>query len=409
MSNARSPRDVCSTTIGISGLIASRLLAAWGPDFHSRTTFLLLRSPKLLSGFRQVDGDSLHSGHHLVKRLAEPEVSANLLEIPALPQALRNLVGVLADMVGLITDELFDFLVAHFDVELVGNRVEDELTLERAIGLVLQAGDHLLLGLAGHRQIGLGRNAPLRERADERHPELGRPALDERLHSLYVRGGHQPIDSGLAELDLELAGELLVQARLDVATELGQGLELARGARKLVVEWRKHLLLDLLDRHLNRARPILVEGDLDRLRLPRRHSDEGLLDLVDEATHSDLSNVVELSRNSIALDVEDDGVAGLNRAAVDRRELGDGLPHALELEVHEVGRDRGLHRGNLELRPVGDVRLRQHGHRGREAEGIALGGQVLHLDLGARDGTDAGGLGRVPKPAGEGAAQNFLP
>src|ERR671911_2927753 len=159
MSKARSPRDVCSTTIGINGLIASRLLAAWGPDFHSRSTFLLLRSPKLLSCFRQFDGDPLHSGDDLVERLAEPKVSPNLLEIPALAQALRDLVGVLAHVLGLIAYELFDFLVAHLDRELVGDGVEDELALERVIGLVLQAGDHLLLRLAGHRQIGLGRNA----------------------------------------------------------------------------------------------------------------------------------------------------------------------------------------------------------------------------------------------------------
>ena len=33
MSNARSPREVCSTTMGISGLIVL-LLASWGPEFR---------------------------------------------------------------------------------------------------------------------------------------------------------------------------------------------------------------------------------------------------------------------------------------------------------------------------------------------------------------------------------------
>src|SRR5688500_15645422 len=127
MSKARSPRDVCSTTIGISGLMLLRLLAAWGPNFHSRSTFLLLRSPKLLSGFRQVDGDSPHPRHHLVERLAHAKVGPQLLQIPALAQAPADLAGVLPGLVGLLPNQLVDFLVAHLDRQFVSDSVQDEL------------------------------------------------------------------------------------------------------------------------------------------------------------------------------------------------------------------------------------------------------------------------------------------
>ncbi len=58
----------------------------------------------------------------------------------------------------------------------------------------------------------------------------------------------------LPELGVELDLELVVKAFLDVGAQLVERLELRGRARKLVVERRQHLLLDLLDRNGDRCR-----------------------------------------------------------------------------------------------------------------------------------------------------------
>ena len=61
------------------------------------------------------------------------------------------------------------------------------------------------------------------------------------------------VDGVRAEGVLDLGLELLAETALDVGAQLGQRVELARRARELVVELGQHLLLDLLDRDLDRA------------------------------------------------------------------------------------------------------------------------------------------------------------
>src|SRR5512146_810728 len=80
MSNARSPREVCSTTIGTNGLIASSLLAAWGPQFRAGLRLLLLRRPDALARLVQVGRDRLHLGRDPVERLLEAEVVADAVD-----------------------------------------------------------------------------------------------------------------------------------------------------------------------------------------------------------------------------------------------------------------------------------------------------------------------------------------
>src|SRR6266567_5956377 len=98
MSNARSPREVCSTTIGMFGLIGfSLLLAAGGPQLFRRLLRLLLLfllgSPNRLASFRLSGRDRLDVGGDPVDRLLEAQVGAD-----AVCAAPRN--------------ELFDVLVA---------------------------------------------------------------------------------------------------------------------------------------------------------------------------------------------------------------------------------------------------------------------------------------------------------
>src|SRR5437870_2673649 len=80
MSNARSPRDVCSMTIGINGLIrfAPPSLSG-GPDFRL-DRLLLLRRPQLLPRPCELDGDPLHLRGDPVEGAAQPKVLTQLVE-----------------------------------------------------------------------------------------------------------------------------------------------------------------------------------------------------------------------------------------------------------------------------------------------------------------------------------------
>src|SRR5712692_6163638 len=125
MSNARSPREVCSTTIGIRGLMRS-LLAGWGPQFLLGRRAILLRSPDALTRRfllcalgRLLLGDRLDLGDDPVERLAQADALADAVGA-ALGEELVN-VGLLlacAEQLGA------DLLVGHVQPELVGDRLE---------------------------------------------------------------------------------------------------------------------------------------------------------------------------------------------------------------------------------------------------------------------------------------------
>src|SRR4051812_38765292 len=82
MSKARSPRDVCSTTIGTNGLIA--LLTSRCPEFRlagrSLLLLLLLRRPQLLARLGELGVDPLHLTGDAVERLAQAQVLLQALE-----------------------------------------------------------------------------------------------------------------------------------------------------------------------------------------------------------------------------------------------------------------------------------------------------------------------------------------
>src|SRR4051794_39461540 len=83
MSKARSPREVCSTTIGIRGLM-SLLLARRGPKLLlGRGAFLVRRPDALTRGLllralgRLLLRDRRHLGRDPVERLAHPDAVAD--------------------------------------------------------------------------------------------------------------------------------------------------------------------------------------------------------------------------------------------------------------------------------------------------------------------------------------------
>src|SRR5215210_8799535 len=108
------------------------------------------------------------------------------------------------------------------------------------------------------------------ERLAEAVQELACARLDERPADLHVRGLDERVDGGRAELRVGLLLEHLAHALLEIGAQPVERVELARGARQVVVEIRQQLLLELL--HLNRRLRGRAVGllEVDLLRLARR-------------------------------------------------------------------------------------------------------------------------------------------
>src|SRR5207249_7500282 len=139
----------------------------------------------------------------------------------------------------------FDLLVADLDPELVGRGLEHELSRDRLARLGANALLELLRRAASQLEVHLRGDPPPFERAEQAREQLARATLDERPVGVDVGGLDERVDSRRPEGALRGVLRLLAQARLDLAAELVERLELARGAREVVVERRQHLLLDL--------------------------------------------------------------------------------------------------------------------------------------------------------------------
>ena len=97
--------------------------------------------------------------------------------------------------------------------------------------------------------------------------------VDERAAGLDAGRLDELVDGGGADGALDLLLDLLAEAGLDVRAKLVERVELARGARQLVVERRQHLLLELLDGELDRPGLVLGALEANLLALARGHPD----------------------------------------------------------------------------------------------------------------------------------------
>src|SRR3954451_23080905 len=156
MSKARSPRDVCSTTMGISGI--SSLLATWGPKFRCLRRLLLLGRPDALTRLVQLRRDRLHLGGDAVERLLHAQVVADAVGATLGDEGLDVVVR-LAGLAQLVAD----LVVGHLQVELVSDRFKDQLAPDRQRRLGRQALVQLLDRLSRQLEIGTRVDAKLLE------------------------------------------------------------------------------------------------------------------------------------------------------------------------------------------------------------------------------------------------------
>src|SRR5437867_2589944 len=127
MSNERSPREVCSITIGINGLISGWLLAAGGPQFRLLCLFFLVGCPNSFADRRLLGRDALDLGGDAVEGAGEPHALAFGVVGARGARLLDDLVALLEA----VAERLIDLLVGNLDSEPVGHGLENELAGDR--------------------------------------------------------------------------------------------------------------------------------------------------------------------------------------------------------------------------------------------------------------------------------------
>ena len=160
------------------------------------------------------------------------------------PDVGDHLVGILAGLLGLLANERFDVVVGDLDAGALSDRFERELAGDRLRGLGAQLARQELRRLARCHEVRLGRDPAPSERADEAVQQLPGAGFDERPRSDDTRLGDEPVDGGRAVCRVDLLLERDADAAFDVAAQLSERVELARGARQLVVDRGQHLLAD---------------------------------------------------------------------------------------------------------------------------------------------------------------------
>ena len=170
----------------------------------------------------------------------------------------------------------------------------------------------------------------------------------------------QLVDRGDPERRVDLGVELLAQRPLDARAQLRDRVELARRARELVVDLRQDLLLHLAHGDLDvRARPS-ASGKSTCFVSPAVAPIRADSMLGSEPSTAELDDRVRL-RLAVGVDeVDEERVAGLSGAVAGRRELRHRVAQCFDLGVDRLLRHLDLRAGNLERRPVDELRERLH-------------------------------------------------
>src|SRR5580765_3324642 len=178
MSKARSPREVCSTTIGINGLICS-LLASGGPQPLSGRALLFWRPDGLTRGvplraFRgDLGRDRDHLGRDAVERLPHPDALADAVGAAAGEERIDVLV-----LLARVAELGAELVVGDLEPELVCDRLEHELARDRLRRLEIHAPEQVLARGPGEPEVAVDVDAARGEGADEGVQQVARPGLD---------------------------------------------------------------------------------------------------------------------------------------------------------------------------------------------------------------------------------------
>src|SRR5829696_2496509 len=462
MSKARSPRDVCSTTMGTRGLIgravyrsalasprparppataASRSTTATTAKTRRRASatrrpelagllrggllgprrlaLALLRGPDLLARRGAVHGDRLRGlGDHL-GRLAHPDVVAKQRVTARLAQTGEQLLRRVLTLAG--SNRLDQVLVRWLDRLGVGDRREHGLAAQRTLGVLFGVVDEVMSVLALHLGVGLGIDPARRQLALDPLPHLVRAGVDELVRDLDLRVRGHRVHRRLAKLGPRPLLESLRELRADRLAELLERLELRGLGGEVVIELWEALLAHLL--HADREggglagellRAVVVrEGDLDRLLLAARGAHERGIELRKQALGADLDHEVarlgplERLAPDRAREVDHYGVPRRG-GAIDGREACEALAQAVELRLERVGGHLDLGLADLEPLVLAELGLRPHTHLDREGERLALLRKVAKVELRVTDRLDTAVEQRALVPLGERVAKRLL-
>src|SRR5437667_8502457 len=160
MANARSPRDVCSTTIGTSGLIGRAVYKSDPPGLRGARSFgsgrpeagllglspVLLRRPELLAGGGLLYGYRLRRFGDHVRGLAEAKLLAQQRVASESTEALEQLFGRLVSIARAERRE--QLLLGDIDLLGVGDGRQGRFAPQRPLRIGLEVGDQLLAVLA---------------------------------------------------------------------------------------------------------------------------------------------------------------------------------------------------------------------------------------------------------------------
>ena len=184
--------------------------------------------------------------------------------------------------------------------------------------------------------------------------------------------------------------------------QLAERVELARRARELVVDLGQHLLVDVLDGHVDRRLGPVAQLVAHRPRVADARADERRLDLRDEPAGAELDDRVGLavpsaparSTTSVSPSCAGRSSAGTSSAIEPRS--------ASSSAWTSSSRHLGLGARHLERRPVDDLGRGLHLDRGAERPRLGLAvREQLEVVLGRRDRAQPRARGRVPEPAAD--------
>src|SRR6185312_3015666 len=212
MSNERSPREVCSITIGIKGLISGWLLAAGGPQFRLLGWVFLVWRPDRVACGSLLGRDALDFVDDAVESAGQPHVLALGVVRAGGASLLDDLVGFLEA----VAEGLVDFFLRDLDSQLIRSGLEHELAGDRGSGLFLQARDEVLGRVAGHLEISVERAAAALQDGVELTQESAGAGVDERPGDLNVRRLNEPVEGHAPESLVHLGLDLVMDALLDV-------------------------------------------------------------------------------------------------------------------------------------------------------------------------------------------------